>query len=150
MPVNRYIIQQARINTAFRPANPSATPIPSLRSAMPVPNTWAKTSNLLTYIERASNFVRRYVHFNHWLFALILVLAAVSFWFSYEFRFDLRVPFNFSRQRLLLLPYVAFLKVFVFYLLRGHSTDWRYVGLSDIPTLTCRDLFAAPLSSCYP
>ncbi len=110
---------------------------------MPVPYTWAKTSSLMTYVDRVSNFVRRYVHFNHWLFALILVLAAVSFWFSYEFRFDLRVPFNFSRQRLLLLPYVAFLKVFVFYLLRGHSTNWRYVGLSDIPTLLLQGLICA-------
>jgi len=107
---------------------------------MTVPDTWAKTSILLTYVERALNFVRRYVHFNYWLFAIILALSGISFWYSYEFRFDFQVPFSFSRQRLLLLPYVAFLKVFVFYLLRGHSTNWRYVGLSDIPTLLLQGL----------
>ncbi|MGO9567910.1 MAG: polysaccharide biosynthesis protein [Desulfomonilaceae bacterium] len=107
---------------------------------MAVPDNRAMTSSLLTYVERASNFVRRYVHFNYWLFAIVLTLAGISFWFSYEFRFDFQVPFNFSRQRLFLLPYVAFLKVFVFYLLRGHSTNWRYVGLSDIPTLLLQGL----------
>jgi FlaA1/EpsC-like NDP-sugar epimerase len=107
---------------------------------MTAPGTWATTNRLLTSLERASNFVRRYVHFNYLLFGIILTLAAISFWFSYEFRFDFRVPYTFSVQRILLLPYVAFLKVFVFYLLRGHSTNWRYVGLSDIPTLLLHGL----------
>jgi FlaA1/EpsC-like NDP-sugar epimerase len=102
---------------------------------MSAPGVWANTNSLRAYLERTSNFVRRHIPFNYWLFAIILGLAAISFWFSYEFRFDFRVPFSFSRQRLLLLPYVAFLKVLVFYVLRGHSTNWRYVGLSDIPTL---------------
>jgi FlaA1/EpsC-like NDP-sugar epimerase len=105
-----------------------------------VPDNSAMKSRIMTQAERTSKWIRHYVHFNHWLFALILSLAAISFWFSYEFRFDFHVPFVFSRQRLLLLPYVACLKVFVFYVLRGHSTNWRYVGLSDIPTLLLHGL----------
>jgi FlaA1/EpsC-like NDP-sugar epimerase len=77
----------------------------------------------------------RYVRFNHLLFAAIFVSASVSFWLSYEFRFDFRVPEVFSYQRLALLPYVALLKVVVFYLLRGHVTNWRYIGINDVPTL---------------
>lgn len=77
----------------------------------------------------------RYLRFNHLLFAAIFLSAAVSFWLSYEFRFDFRVPEFFSHQRLILLPYVALLKMIVFYLLRGHITNWRYIGLNDVPTL---------------
>ncbi|HMK34523.1 MAG TPA: nucleoside-diphosphate sugar epimerase/dehydratase, partial [Desulfomonilaceae bacterium] len=60
---------------------------------------------------------------------------AASFWLSYEFRFDFRIPGFFSDQRLVLLPYVALLKAILFFLLRGHVTNWRYIGLSDAPTL---------------
>ncbi|MBI5250786.1 MAG: polysaccharide biosynthesis protein, partial [Desulfomonile tiedjei] len=41
----------------------------------------------------------------------------------------------FAQQRFFLLPYVSFFKVLVFYVLRGHDTNWRYVGISDVPTL---------------
>lgn len=85
--------------------------------------------------ETAINLAGRYIRFNHCLFAAVFLLSAVSFWLSYEFRFDFNVPVSFASQRLLLLPYVSLLKVVVFYLLRGHRTNWRYVGISDAPTL---------------
>ncbi len=110
---------------------------------MPVPDNPSTTNRLLKQAEKALSFVGRYVHFNHLLFAIIVLLAAISFWFSYEFRFDFRVPFKFFHQRLLLLPYVVFLKIFFFYVLKAHSTNWRYVGLSDIPTLLLHGLICA-------
>lgn len=85
--------------------------------------------------EKSFTLIAQYVRFNHLLFAAIFVSAAASFWLSYEFRFDFRVPGAFSHQRLVLLPYVALLKVVVFYLLKGHVTNWRYISLSDVPTL---------------
>jgi len=77
----------------------------------------------------------RYIRFNHCLFAAVCLLSAVSFWLSYEFRFDFQLPRSFSQQRFFLLPYVALLKVIIFYLLKGHVTNWRYVGVSDVPTI---------------
>jgi FlaA1/EpsC-like NDP-sugar epimerase len=71
----------------------------------------------------------------HYLVMAVFCMAGVSFWLSYEFRFDFQVPEAFGHQRLVLLPYVAVLKLFLFYLFRGHVSDWRYVGLSDIPGL---------------
>lgn len=93
---------------------------------------------LKTILERgeiAVNVLSRYVRFNHCLFAAVFLLSATSFWASYEFRFDFNAPKLFARQRFFLLPYVSFFKVLIFYILRGHSTNWRYVGVSDVPTL---------------
>lgn len=75
------------------------------------------------------------VRFNYLLFAGVLLLSAASFWLSYEMRFDFSVPGPWRIQRWLVLPYATFLKVAVFYVLRGHSVSWRYVGIRDIPTL---------------
>lgn len=96
----------------------------------------------------AFKFAAQYVRFNHLLFVAIFVSAAASFWLSYEFRFDFRVPGWFSHQRVVLLPYVAFLKVVVFYLLRGHVTNWRYIGLSDVPTLFFHSVICAVVLAC--
>ncbi|MFC1836974.1 hypothetical protein ACFL2Q_20010, partial [Thermodesulfobacteriota bacterium] len=82
-----------------------------------------------------SKFLGRYTRFTHVLFLAVLSLSAVSFWLSYDLRFDFNVPSSFSDQRVLLLPYVAGLKLLLFLLLRGHSTNWRYVGTRDLPGL---------------
>jgi len=99
----------------------------------------ASIKKLIRYIFEQSDrillFARQYFGFNHFLFVTIIVLAGISFWFSYELRFDFRVPQTFSHQRLFLLPYIAALKVLVFYALRGHRTNWRYIGINDIPVL---------------
>lgn len=63
----------------------------------------------------ALSFIARYVRFNHCLYAAVFLLSGASFWLCYEFRFDFRVPPTFAAQRLLLLPYVAFLKIFVLF-----------------------------------
>ena len=81
------------------------------------------------------SLIARYIRFNHCLYAAVFLLAGASFWLCYEFRFDFKVPQAFAAQRLLLLPYVAFLKIFVLFLLRGHEVNWRYIGLADMPSL---------------
>jgi FlaA1/EpsC-like NDP-sugar epimerase len=93
--------------------------------------------------EAAFEFAARYVRFNQVLFAAIFFSAALSFWLSYDFRFDFRVPGWFSHQRVVLLPYVAVLKLIVFYLLRSHVTNWRYIGLKDVPTLFFHSVICA-------
>ena len=81
------------------------------------------------------NVLGKYVSFNQCLFAAVFFLSAASFWLSYEIRFDFNVPQYFAGQRLLLLLYVSLLKLTFFYLLRGHGSNWRYVGISDVPNL---------------
>ncbi len=75
--------------------------------------------------------VTSYVRYNHILFAAIVISGGVSFWLAYELRFDFVVPVPYAQQCLLLIPYVAVMKFFFFYLLGVYSTDWRYVGLAD-------------------
>lgn len=72
---------------------------------------------------------------HHFLLIAVFFLSGVSFWLSYELRFDFHVPKVFSDRRLVLLPYVALLKLVIFYLIRGHAANWRYFGLRDVPTL---------------
>lgn len=91
--------------------------------------------SVLRRFQAAFDLAGRYVQFNHVLFAAVFLLSGSSFWLSYEFRFDFRVPGAFNAERLLLLPYVAALKVVLFYVLRGHATNWRYIGLRDLPRL---------------
>jgi FlaA1/EpsC-like NDP-sugar epimerase len=90
---------------------------------------------LLTKIETGFNFVRRFFNFKHYMFVSVFLLAGFGFWFSYEFRFDFQVPETFADQRLILLPYVAALKLLLFYFLGAYASNWRYIGLSDIPSL---------------
>ncbi len=89
----------------------------------------------LKRLEHALRRLAEFAQFNHCLFAAVFVLALVSFWLSFEFRFDFNVPQSWADQRLLMLPYAAALKLVLFYLLRGHSSDWRYVGIHDVPRL---------------
>ena len=85
------------------------------------------------------------IPFNYVPFGTILFASALSFWSAYEIRFDFRVPKGFYEQRLLLLPYVAFIKTILFFLLRGHATNWRYVGITDIPVLVLHSFICALL-----
>ncbi len=82
-----------------------------------------------------ARWLSRYIRFNHCLFAAIFILSYISFRLSYDFRFDFQVPPAFASQRFLLAPYVAALQTFVFYLVRGHATNWRYIGIADVPSL---------------
>ncbi|MEW6530631.1 MAG: nucleoside-diphosphate sugar epimerase/dehydratase [Thermodesulfobacteriota bacterium] len=77
----------------------------------------------------------KYVRFTHVLFVAVLVFSGLSFWLSYEFRFDFQVPRAFVRERFFLLPYVALFKLLLFYVLKGHSANWRYVGIRELPGL---------------
>jgi len=90
---------------------------------------------LLTKVEAGFHFVRQFFYFKHYMLISVFLLAGLGFWFSYEFRFDFQVPEAFADQRLILLPYVAALKLLLFYLLGAYASNWRYIGLSDIPSL---------------
>ncbi len=103
--------------------------------AMPMQLFHENIFRLLKRSEAGVNFVGRFVRFNHLLFAAVFLLSAFSFWLSYEFRFDFNVPRGFALQRFLWMPYVAALKLGLFYLLKGHATSWRYIGLHDLPRL---------------
>ena len=89
----------------------------------------------LPTVERVLKVAGPFVRLNHVLLIAVFVLAGLSFWLSYELRFDFRVPRVFADQRFFLLPYVALLKLAIFYMLRGHSANWKYFGLRDIPRL---------------
>lgn len=77
---------------------------------------------------RKSPFLPTY---NHFLYAAVFVAGGLSFWSSYAVRFDFTIPATYSDQCLWLLPFVMLMKVCVFYLLRGHAADWRYISLRD-------------------
>lgn len=98
---------------------------------------WLKRS------DAALRVVGRYVRFNHLLFASVFFLSGASFWLSYEFRFDFEVPPSFNAERLLLLPYITVFKLLVFFILRMHATNWRYVGLGDLPRLLAHSLMGS-------
>ncbi len=77
--------------------------------------------------------LRAHAQFTYFLFAAVFGLSGLSFWMAYDVRFDFQVPRVYSEQRLFIVPYVALLKLLVFYLFGMHRTNWRYVGLKDIP-----------------
>ena len=95
-------------------------------------------------------WVGRYLSLNQVLFAAVCVLAAISFWLSYELRFDFDVPAQWAIQRIVLLPYLVLLKAVVFYLVRGHAASWRYVGLRDIPPLILHSAICATVLFLFP
>jgi FlaA1/EpsC-like NDP-sugar epimerase len=98
---------------------------------------------LLERVDAAVRASALYVRFNHLLFVAVLFLSAASFWLAYELRFDFSVPVRFNAERMLLLPYVAVFKILAFYLLKGHATHWRYVGLKDLPILLLHSLLGS-------
>ena len=98
---------------------------------------------VLKRLESTLTVVARYIRFNHLLFAAVFFLGGASFWLAYEFRFDFEVPASFNAERLLILPYLAVFKLTLFYALRMHVTNWRYVGLSDLPRLVLYGLIGS-------
>ena len=102
-----------------------------------------RVSPFLKRSDALLRIVGRYIRFNHLLFVSVAVLSGASFWLSYEFRFDFSVPASFNAERLLLLPYITVFKLLVFIILRMHTTNWRYVGLSDLPRLLIHSLLGS-------
>jgi FlaA1/EpsC-like NDP-sugar epimerase len=75
----------------------------------------------------------------------VLVLSAISFWISYELRFDFSIPSYEATQRNFLIPYVCLVKTAFFYLLVGRHSNWRYIGMADLLPLVIQ----ATLSSIF-
>ncbi len=75
---------------------------------------------------------RPYLRYNLLLFLAIFLAGVLSLRLAYELRFDFDVPIGHADRCAFLLPYVALVKLAVFYLLRGHSSSWRYVGMRDL------------------
>ena len=100
-------------------------------------------NTVLDRIDLALKGTATYVRFNHLLFAAVFFLSAASFWLAYDLRFDFKVPPGFNAERILLLPYLAVFKLMAFYALKGHTTDWRYVGIQDLPRLVLHSLLGS-------
>lgn len=81
---------------------------------------------------------RPWVPFKHMILPAVFVLSAISFWISYELRFDFSTPEDFASQRILLLPYVCLVKTAFFYFFFGRRANWRYIGIVDLPHLVCQ------------
>jgi FlaA1/EpsC-like NDP-sugar epimerase len=103
---------------------------------------WARKTFLVLVAARSR------IRMHHFLLIAVFFLSSISFWLAYELRFDFQVPRVFCDRRLVLLPYVAFLKVVVFYLIKGHAVNWRYFGLRDIPTLLRHGAICSVLIFC--
>lgn len=98
-----------------------------------MPNKWISGLSrqcaelVVRWYERARSRLR----YNHLLFVAVLLTSLFSFWLSFQLRFDFEVPESYYEMFLYLAPYVALTKALIFFLLQGHSTNWRYVGLRD-------------------
>lgn len=88
-------------------------------------------------------FIHPYFRYNHFLFAAIVAVCASSFWLAYRVRFDFDVPERFLTQCTALLPFVAATKLAVFYFMRGHSENWRYVSLRGMTRLVWHAILCA-------
>ena len=100
---------------------------------------------------RAITFVARHlphVKINHALFLAALVFGGTSFWLAYGLRFDFHIPLNYQKQCWSFLPYLALIKVTVFYLLGGLATNWRFVGLRDGVVIFIHSIVVAVLLFC--
>ena len=89
---------------------------------------------VLRRLEAAVQPMRGVVPFNRILFASVFVLGGLAFWLAYDIRFEFDVPQAMADERLSLALLVASGKLIIFYLLKGHTISWRYVGVKDIPT----------------
>lgn len=87
----------------------------------------------MTHLIRVSAILRSHIRYNHLLFLAILIAGGATYWLALQLRFDFAVPPDWSKLALHRLPYVAFLKATLFFVLQAHVTNWRYVGLRDVP-----------------
>lgn len=96
---------------------------------------WSPEVWLLERAEWPVLWLRRYVGHRNFIIMAVWLCSAISFWLSFELRYDFQVPPTHSLDRWLLTPAVALLKTLVFILLRGHSASWRYTGMRDVERL---------------
>jgi FlaA1/EpsC-like NDP-sugar epimerase len=75
----------------------------------------------------------------------MLMSSGFSYWMAYQLRFDFEVPGAFAAQCFTFLPYISLGKVLIFFGLRGHATNWRYVGLHDAVFLVLYAIICALL-----
>ncbi len=80
---------------------------------------------------RVYDLLRARTQYNHLLFMALFCSGFFGFWISFQIRFDFEVPELYQDMLFRLAPYVALTKALLFFVFRGHATNWRYVGLRD-------------------
>lgn len=70
--------------------------------------------------------------YNRFQLIALFISGLVTYWLAYQLRFDFNVDPYWSNTPWRFAPYVAILKIMLFYLLGLHRTNWRYVGLRDL------------------
>jgi FlaA1/EpsC-like NDP-sugar epimerase len=91
--------------------------------------------------EAFGEFMMERIPYKYLLSGAIPLSAAFSLWLSYQLRFDFDVPQVYVEQLWVALPIAAIIKLAVFYHLKGHSSDWRYVGLDDLLVIARHGVF---------
>jgi FlaA1/EpsC-like NDP-sugar epimerase len=91
-------------------------------------------------LDEALNWMGRHVAYRRFIVGVVFILSAASFWLSFELRFDFHVPQPYADYQLFLPLLVALLKTFVFVLLGGHTSSWRYAGIRDAERLLLHNL----------
>lgn len=100
--------------------------------------------------EALGAFVMQRIPYNYMLSGAIPLSAAFSLWLSYQLRFDFDVPQLYVEQLWVALPIAAAIKLAVFYHLKGHSSDWRYVGLADLLVIARHGLLCTVILASLP
>ncbi len=78
--------------------------------------------------------------YNRFLSIALFISGLVTFWLAYQLRFDFSVDAYWIDRPWRLAPYIAILKVTLFYLFGLHKTNWRYVGLRDLSWIAAYSL----------
>jgi FlaA1/EpsC-like NDP-sugar epimerase len=100
--------------------------------------------------EALGAFVMQRIPYKYMLLGAIPLSAAFSLWLSYQLRFDFDVPQVYVKQLWVALPIAAIIKLAVFYHLKGHSSDWRYVGLDDLLVIARHGLLCTAILASLP
>lgn len=116
-----------------------------------VGHSWSPGMWFLERAERPVVWLGRHVGYRNFIITMIWFCCALSFWFSFELRYDFRVPQTAHTSQLVLTPLIGLFKTLLFIMLQGHAASWRYVGLRDMQRLLVLNVIATLVmwSVCY-